>query len=78
MSPSATVSKRLADGVRRNARTACDTEQNENDPIGTELRIVRCRNGFVVEVPHESSVDARCVVTSLEELLDIVRTEFGQ
>ncbi len=55
------------------ARSASSTD---HDDMASDLRIVRCRNGFMVELPH-AGPRARCVVTSLDNLLEVVRTEFS-
>ncbi len=66
------MSGRLHDATKFSERSAL---RDGHDAMADELRIARCRNGFTVEASCQAAT--RCVVTSLDELLEVVRTEFS-
>ena len=58
---------RLNDGLpqHRSAEAASPTNQ---------LTISRCRNGFMVQ--SAQAADCRCVVNTVDQLLEVIRLEF--
>lgn len=65
---------KLHDDAMPIVRSAVDVSRTNG--MAGELKILRCRNGFMVETTSHGSAESRYVVTSLDELQGVVRKEF--